>query len=266
MTKRILKRKNKKIKKRRVNRKVKAINDEVKRLELLMQQRQLMTLGNYGGVGGAPSAPISAVSTNLATGDLKNALADQKDKLNTEIVQYNKRLADMEHKNADDLADIEQKHDADNAYIKHKQEIDNERIDNTLADNRRALQSGLLFVAHLGSRIYNDEVPRISTRSQTPQPIRTRTVNESPLILNYNTPVSVASLNPTSSVSSTHKPKININREIAKIMEPAPIQTPIASSSAPQRKISNIERHNIKQAEIKAAKIASQSATENADP
>ena len=148
--------------KRRINRKVKALNNEVKRLELLMKQRQLMTLGNFGG-GGGYSAPISTVSTNLAQNDLKNELANQKDKIQTEIVQYRMKLADIEQKNADNLADIEQKHNLDNAYI-----------DNTLADHRSALQNGLLYVAHLGSRIDNVEVPRISTRSQTPQPTRTR--------------------------------------------------------------------------------------------
>ena len=151
--------------KRRINRKVKALNNEVKRLELLMKQRQLMSLGNLGG-GGGYSMPLSNVSTNLAQNDLKNELANQKDKIQTDLVQYRIKLADIEQKNADNLADIEQKHNVDNAYI-----------DSTLADHRSALQNGLLHVAHLGTRIDNVEVPRISTRSQTPQPTRTRSDN-----------------------------------------------------------------------------------------
>ena len=234
-------RKNKKPKKtkKRINRKLKALNNEVKRLELLMKQRQLMTLGNYGG-GGAPSLPTSSVATSLATNDLKNALADQKDKHNYEIVQYTRRLADMEHKNADnvvELADIEKKHAEDNALI-----------DSTLEDHSRALQNGLLFVAHLGTRI-DTVAPRISTRSQTPQQTRTR-IDQSSIAssASLQTPTQASSTlqiplfqTPNPSSSTLHIPNVPLRQD------KTTIDRTIEAIVAPTRqRLTDDERHAIR--------------------
>lgn len=180
MSKKILKRKTKKINKRRINRKVKAINQEVRRLELMMKQRQPMTIGSAGFQGN--TAPISAVSSNVAINDLRNELANQKDKIHDEI-----------HKNEKNMLDIENKRDEDNENIK-----------NNFDEHQRVLQNGLMFAAHVGTRLLNNEAARVSTRAEISTPIRTRF---EPINIDYTSPlifpVSSSSLQPP-----RHKPLI----------------------------------------------------------
>ena len=80
-----------KSRKKRINRKVKAMNNELKLLEQQLMQRRAYNGGN------------SAVSTNnLQFNDLKHQLLDNKDKMQNTDREHEKQILLLEHKIEDD--------------------------------------------------------------------------------------------------------------------------------------------------------------------
>ena len=217
-------RKNKKTKKR-INRKLKSLNNEMKLLELLMNKRQQpkqikqhqqMPLVNYGSNGyggnGAHSLPTNSVSSSLVHNDLKNEVVVLKDKLLSEIQQNEQHKANIENKRLED----------------------NEANENRFDENNQILYNGLLYVAHLKSRI-NEPMARISTRSKTPETTRSRTEH---LIIDH-TPIMAST-----SATSLQTP-----------LQPIHLHTIPSTVDIAIEKIVNIKRPKLSPDEMKAVRV-----------